>query len=710
MRLINGSTRKAIMCAIGVALVFAAAGMVNAYDSYTTDFNNLYGTSKSCGICHVNPLGGGTRTVYGNDFRNNSRSFPAIEPLDSDGDGLTNIAEITAGTDFNDPNSPPDTTAPAVTAFAIPATGTSLTVNITTFTATDNKAVTGYKLTEAAAKPTSSAGATAGATAWTPTAPTSYSFATPGSKTLYAWAKDAAGNVSASRTGTIVITLPDTTAPTVTGLTIPATAASLTVSISSLTATDNIAVTGYFIAETATKPGAGVAGWTASAPASYTFSSAGAKTLYAWAKDGASNVSSSMSADVTITLPDAIAPMVTSFTIPATATSLTVSINSLTATDNAAVTRYFVAESATAPLASAIGWLTAVPAAYTFSSAGAKTLYAWAKDAAGNVSDSRSADVTITLPDAIAPMVTAFVMPSSSISLNVPVTTFTASDDIGVTGYRLTETATKPGAGAAGWNSTAPTGYNFASAGTWTLYAWAKDVAGNVSDSRSASVTITLPDGIAPEVTAFTIPATATSLTVPINSLTATDNAAVTGYLLTEASTTPNATATGWKTTPPASYVFASAGVKDLNAWAKDAAGNVSARKSASVSITLPTPPPSSSSISVGPKSLDFGEVEVSESKKKALKITNKGTTPVTITGVRIDADEFRAHFKKPVTLPVHGKYTLQVTFKPTDSGLANGTLTITVDNQTVPSAMISLRGIGESDEGESDYADRDSD
>ena len=37
-----------------------------------------------------------------------------------------------------------------------------------------------------------------------------------------------------------------------------------------------------------------------------------------------------------------------------------------------------------------------------------------------------------------------------------------------------------------------PTGYTFASAGTKTLYAYAKDAAGNVSASRSASVTITI--------------------------------------------------------------------------------------------------------------------------------------------------------------------------------------------------------------------------
>ena len=100
-----------------------------------------------------------------------------------------------------------DTTAPSVTAFTIPAASTSLSVSISSFTATDNVSVTGYMVNESATAPS------AAATGWSSSAPTSYTCATAGSKTLYAWAKDAANNVSASRSATTTITLPDTTAP-----------------------------------------------------------------------------------------------------------------------------------------------------------------------------------------------------------------------------------------------------------------------------------------------------------------------------------------------------------------------------------------------------------------------------------------------------------------------------------------------------------------
>lgn len=95
----------------------------------------------------------------------------------------------------------------------------------------------------------------------------------------------------------------DVTAPTVTDFTIPATASSLTVSASSFTATDAVGVTGYKLTESSTAPAYDASGWSGSAPSNYTFSSAGSKTLYAWAKDAVGNVSTSLNDSVVITLP-----------------------------------------------------------------------------------------------------------------------------------------------------------------------------------------------------------------------------------------------------------------------------------------------------------------------------------------------------------------------------------------------------------------------
>ena len=95
----------------------------------------------------------------------------------------------------------------------------------------------------------------------------------------------------------------DTTPPTITAFTLPTTAASLTVSVSAFTATDNVAVTGYMVTQSATPPAATAVGWTATAPAAVTAAAAGSQTFYPWAKDAAGNVSAvGTPATVTITL------------------------------------------------------------------------------------------------------------------------------------------------------------------------------------------------------------------------------------------------------------------------------------------------------------------------------------------------------------------------------------------------------------------------
>ncbi len=280
---------------------------------------------------------------------------------------------------------------------------------------------------------------------------------------------------------------------------------------------------------------------------------------------------------------DTTVPVVNTFTLPATATTLTVLVSAFTASDNVAVTGYLINKSVTPPAASAAGWTTTAPASVT-AVAGANTFYAWAKDAAGNVSAVKSAAVTVTLPDAIVPVVT-FTLPATATNLTVLVSAFTATDNVGVTGYLINKSATPPAAAAAGWTTTAPASV-IAVAGANTFYAWAKDAAGNVSAVKSAAVTVTLPDAIAPVISTFTLPATATSLTVTVSSFTATDNIGVTGYLITTSSAAPTS---GWLTSAPTTAIANAAGTTIFYAWVKDAAGNVSLSKSASVTITTTT-------------------------------------------------------------------------------------------------------------------------
>lgn len=88
-----------------------------------------------------------------------------------------------------------------------------------------------------------------------------------------------------------------------------------------------------------------------------------------------------------------------------------------------------------------------------------------------------------------------------------------------------------------------------------------------------------------PTVATFTVPASSVS-PVPVTAFTATDtDGTVVGYMITESSTKPAATATGWSTPRPVSYATTKTGAVTLYAWAKDNAGGVSAAKTASVTL-----------------------------------------------------------------------------------------------------------------------------
>jgi hypothetical protein len=106
-----------------LVIVFATAVVAASYalSSYLNTFKSTYPSATypnagtyTCLLCHtgypasspsINNL-----NAYGTDYMNNGYSFSAIESLDSDGDGYTNIAEIRAGSFPGDASSHPSTT------------------------------------------------------------------------------------------------------------------------------------------------------------------------------------------------------------------------------------------------------------------------------------------------------------------------------------------------------------------------------------------------------------------------------------------------------------------------------------------------------------------------------------------------------------------------------------------------------------------------
>ena len=187
---------------------------------------------------------------------------------------------------------------------------------------------------------------------------------------------------------------------------------------------------------------------------------------------------------------DATIPTVDSFAATSPSTSLNIPITSFTASDDLAITGYIITESSTPPLAGDAGWTGSAPSTYTVASSGTYTLYPWAKDTSGNISALYGSPASVDV-DVDIPVVTDFSVPSSSTSLDIPITTFTASDNIGVADYLVTESSTPPLAGDTGWTASAPTTYTVNSSGSYTLYPWTKDAAGNVSAAYGSPATVT---------------------------------------------------------------------------------------------------------------------------------------------------------------------------------------------------------------------------
>ncbi len=173
----NNLSNRSHRFRILLAAVIATATLASAYglSSYMSSFESTYpaavgSTIDTCTLCHSS-MSTYARNSFGSDFAAAGHSFKAIESLDSDGDGFTNLEEIKAltfpGNASSKPSPPSDTTAPTVTAFSIPATSTTLTVSITTLTATDTVGVTGYLVNESSTKPS------AGASGWSASKPAS---------------------------------------------------------------------------------------------------------------------------------------------------------------------------------------------------------------------------------------------------------------------------------------------------------------------------------------------------------------------------------------------------------------------------------------------------------------------------------------------------------------------------------------------------------
>lgn len=258
---------------------------------------------------------------------------------------------------------------------------------------------------------------------------------------------------------------------------------------------------------------------------------------------------------------------------------------SVSASDDIVVSGYLLTNTPAPPAPTAAGWSTSPPTSYVLpAGAGTKTVYAWARDLAGNVSTAASATITL---DPLPPT-TTLAVPSMTKSLNVGVKV-AASDNVGVAAYMVSPFPTKPGESDPRWQSQAPSAVRVPSGdGVKRVYGWTKDVAGNVS---AAAVSTTVLDTLAPSL-AFSIPQITTSTTVPVT-FSVSDASGVVGYYVSEDWHQPAATTPAWSSARPGSFALSNReGAHTVYAWALDGTGNVSRRASASVFVDSRAPRP----------------------------------------------------------------------------------------------------------------------
>ena len=151
------------------------------------------------------------------------------------------------------------------------------------------------------------------------------------------------------------------------------------------------------------------------------------------------------------------------------------------------IVQWCVNENSEAPEAGSKEWNDDKPTSHTLSAGdGIKSVYAWAVNEEGNTSEPISLEVEL---DTQVPVLDDFTLTSSSPTDNRDIT-FTLSGSSDISRWMIVEdSSSKPAPNSALWLGEKPPGYTIiGSNGIRTIYAWARDPAGNVSNSKNFTV------------------------------------------------------------------------------------------------------------------------------------------------------------------------------------------------------------------------------
>jgi len=98
--------------------------------------------------------------------------------------------------------------------------------------------------------------------------------------------------------------------------------------------------------------------------------------------------------------------------------------------------------------------------------------------------------------DVIPLAVKTFVVPAKSNSLQVDIQNFSGTDNVAIAGYLITESPQTPAIDDPAWRDSPPKQWLLTGGGQFNLYAWVKDVEGNISSPVSVPVNIILSEHV----------------------------------------------------------------------------------------------------------------------------------------------------------------------------------------------------------------------
>jgi hypothetical protein len=466
-------------------------------------------------------------------------SYNATAPVSSGWWIMQMVAFRAAGSAGGDTQLP---TAPGTPVLNVVS---STQINMTWSAATDNVGVTGYRVERC-----SGASCSNFAQVGTPSA-ASFSDTGLTASTTYRYrirATDAANNLGPySGIATATTLAPaDTQPPTAPGTPAPSVVSSTQINLTWPAATDNVGVTGYRVERCSGSGCGNFAQIGTPTAASFNDTGLNAATSYSYrvrAIDAATNLSgySVVASATTLAAPDTQPPTAPGTPAPGVVSSTQINLTWPAATDDVGVTGYRVERCSGAGCGNfaQIG----TPTAASFNDAGltASTSYSYrvrATDAATNLGGYSvvASATTFAAPDTQPPTAPGTpvltVVSSSQINITWPA----ASDDVGVTAYRLERCA---GASCSLFTQVATpatTSFNDTGLSQSTSYSYrvrATDAATNVgaySVVASAATWAASGDAQPPTAPGTPVPTVISSNRIDLNWPAATDNVGVTGY------------------------------------------------------------------------------------------------------------------------------------------------------------------------------------